>query len=74
VFFFLFLGGKFSSLGYKKQFTATHTNYLCGKNVPKLSDFNDKISEIAIVRQYRIPAGCQNIAGFLKLSTFLSDL
>jgi len=50
-FFSCFLGGKFSPLGYKKQFNATHTNYLCEKNVPKLSDFNDKISEIAIVRQ-----------------------
>jgi hypothetical protein len=45
------LGGKFSPLGYKKQFNATHTDYLCEENMPKLSDFNDKISEIAIVRQ-----------------------
>jgi hypothetical protein len=50
-FFLCFLGGKFSSLGYKKQFNATQTDYLCEENVPKLSDFNDKISEIAIVRQ-----------------------
>jgi hypothetical protein len=48
---FFFWGGKFSPLGYKKQITATHANYLYEKNVPKLSDFNDKISEIAIVRQ-----------------------
>jgi hypothetical protein len=47
--FFVF-GGKFSPFGYNKQFTATLTNYLCEKNVPESSDFNDKISVIAIVR------------------------
>jgi len=41
--------------------------------VPKLPDFEGKNSEIAIFRQ-RVPAGHQNIAGFLKFSTFLSDL
>jgi hypothetical protein len=51
-FFFLFFwGAEFLPLGYKKQFTATQTNYLYEKNVPKPSDFNDRISEIAIVRQ-----------------------
>jgi hypothetical protein len=30
-------------------------------------------SEIAILKQL-VPGDCQNIAGFLKLSTFLSDM
>jgi hypothetical protein len=30
------------------------------------------LSKIAILRPY-IPAGCQNIAGFLNFSPFLSD-
>jgi hypothetical protein len=33
--------------------------------VPKLPDFEEKKSEIAIFRQY-VPAGHQNMAGFLK--------
>jgi hypothetical protein len=35
-----------------------------------LSDFKE---EIATFGQY-VPAGCQNIAGFLNLSIFVSDL
>jgi hypothetical protein len=45
--------------------------FFCGKNVPKLPDFKETISEIAIFGQFCFS---HNIAGFLKFSTFLFDL
>ncbi len=50
----------------------THTKDFCEKNVPKI--FKDSFfSEIPILRQL-VPVDCQNIARFLKFSTFLSDM
>jgi hypothetical protein len=51
----------------------THPKDICEKFVPKLPDFKEKTSEITIFRQ-QVLVGCQNIAGFLNFSTFLSDL
>jgi len=63
-----FFGGEFSGLGNKREMQVKD---FCGKNVPKLPDFNETISEIAIFGQFCFS---QNIAGFLKFSTFLFDL
>ncbi len=52
-----------------------HTKDFCEKMVSKSLDFEECFfsSEIAILKQL-VPGDCQNIAGFLKLSTFLSDM
>jgi hypothetical protein len=38
-------------------------------NVPKLPDLQESFYEISIFRQ-QVPAGCQNIAGFLNCPVF----
>ncbi len=55
-----------------KKFSANCTKDFCGKNVPKSPDFEILFFLIAIFRQ-QVQAGGQDIAGFVKFSTFLSD-
>jgi hypothetical protein len=56
-------------------FLGAHTKDFCEENVPKSPDFEECFfsPEIAILKQL-IPGDCQNIARFLKFSTFLSDI
>jgi len=52
----------------------THKKDFCEKEVPKSPDFEEFFfPEIPILRQL-VPVDCQNIAQFLKFSTFLSDM
>jgi hypothetical protein len=64
--------GIFLPHGDKNNSSATHTKDFCEKSLPKLPGFEGKNSEITIFGQYAT-SGCQNIAGFLNISSFFSD-
>jgi hypothetical protein len=59
----LFKLAKYCKFVTQKNFSAAHTK-----------DSGEKKSAKVTIFIQQIPAGCQNIAGFLNFSTFLSDL
>jgi hypothetical protein len=60
--------------GDKKQSNATYTNQFWGEKMCQSHWISRKFFlQLLIFRQWVLPTGHQNIAGFLKVSTFLTE-